>query len=386
MDREAFVKQLTQWRHQLHQHPETAFEEVRTSAFVADILEGLGYEVVRGVGKTGVVASLKEGESNRVIGLRADMDANAITETGDTSYRSQVPGKMHACGHDGHVTTLLGAAVLLAESRDFDGTVRLIFQPAEEPGYGAAAMMEDGLFTRFPVDEIYGLHNMPGLPAGTFHMRTGGIMASEDNFTIQIHGKGGHASSPHMGTDPLVIASQVILGLQTIVSRNASPLQSAVVSCTEIHTDGAHNALPSNVVITGDTRSFSPEMQELIETRMRGVCEGICTAGGATCEFTYTHEFAPTINHPMCVMAAAEAARAVVGAEHVNENCEPTMVSEDFALYLRQVPGCFVFLGSKDERKEKQVFLHNAEYDYNDAVLETGAKFFAELVRQRLVK
>ena len=386
MDREVFVKQLTQWRHALHQHPETAFEEVRTSAFVADILEGLGYEVARGVGKTGVVASLKVGESNRVIGLRADMDANAITETGDASYRSQVPGKMHACGHDGHVTTLLGAAVLLAESRDFDGTVRLIFQPAEEPGYGAAAMMEDGLFTRFPVDEIYGLHNMPGLPAGTFHMRTGGIMASEDNFTIQIHGKGGHASSPHMGTDPLVIASQVILGLQTIVSRNASPLQSAVVSCTEIHTDGAHNALPSNVVITGDTRSFSPEMQELIETRMRAVCEGICTAGGATCEFTYTHEFAPTINHPMCVTAAAEAARAVVGAEHVNENCEPTMVSEDFALYLRQVPGCFVFLGSKDEKKEKQVFLHNAEYDYNDAVLETGAKFFAELVRQRLAK
>ncbi len=381
---EHFAEQLAAWRQELHRHPETAFAEVRTAAFVADILEKLGYEVVRGVGKTGVVASLTVGNRARCIGLRADMDAIALAETGDVPYKSQTPGVMHGCGHDGHTATLLGAAALLAESREFDGTVRLIFQPAEEPGYGAAAMIEDGLFERFPMDEIYGLHNMPGLPAGTIHTRAGGIMASEDDFTIRIHGKGGHASSPHMGVDPLVIASQVILGLQTIVSRNASPLQSAVISCTELHTDGAHNALPSNVVITGDTRSFSPEMQALIEKRMRSVCEGICEANGATCEFEYTHEFAPTINDPACVEAAARAAAAVVGADCVDANCEPSMVSEDFALYQHHVPGCFLFLGSRDEGRGKQVFLHNSEYDYNDGVLETGARFFAELVRQQL--
>lgn len=382
MSQEELERQLAEWRHELHRHPETAFEEVRTAAFAADILEKLGYAVERNVGGTGVVASLTAGTGGRAIGLRADMDAIAVQETGTCAYRSETPGKMHACGHDGHTATLLGAALLLAESRDFNGTVRLIFQPAEEPGKGAAAMLADGLLERFPMQEIYGFHNMPALPAGTIHTRGGGIMASEDNFTIRIHGKGGHASSPHLGTDPLVAAAQVILGLQTIVSRNANPLQSAVISCTEIHTDGAHNAIPSNVEITGDTRSFSPAMQRLIENRMRAVCEGVGLACGVGVEFSYTHEFAPTVNDPACAAYAVQAAGHVVGEEKVDAECEPCMVSEDFGLYLQKIPGCFAFLGSRKE--EEFLLLHHSGFDYNDAVLETGARYLAQLARERL--
>lgn len=374
---------MREWRHTLHMHPETAFEETNTAAFVADKLAEMGYEVQTGVGVTGVVATLSHGSSSRVIGLRADMDAINLSEQGTPAYRSASPGKMHGCGHDGHTATLLGAARLLAERKNFNGTVRLVFQPAEEPGRGAQTMLEDGLLERFPMDEIYGLHNMPSLPAGTIHTRSGGIMGSEDNFTITIHGKGGHASSPHLGTDPLVIAAQVILALQTIISRNASPLHPLVISCTELHTDGGHNAIPSNVTITGDTRSTSPEDQALIEDRMRAVCQGLCAAGGATCDFLYTHEFRPTVNWKECAQAAVQAAAAVVGPEKVNGDCEPWMASEDFGAFLAKIPGCFVFLGSGTAAGGSTP-LHNACYDYNDDILMTGAEFFAELVHQRL--
>ena len=236
------AEQMKEWRHHIHHDPELAFEEVHTSAFAAKLLEEMGLEVHRGIGGTGVVATLKVGDGPSVIGLRADMDAIAMTEKAGLPYASANPGKMHACGHDGHVATLLGAARLLSERRNFNGTVRFIFQPAEEPGKGARAMINDGLFDKFPMDEIYGLHNASEIPEGTIHTRVGGILASEDNFTIRIKGKGAHASSPHLSIDPLVTASQIILALQTVVSRNASPLEQAVVSCTELHTDGIHNA------------------------------------------------------------------------------------------------------------------------------------------------
>lgn len=366
-------------------HPETAFEEIKTAAFVAEKLEQMGLTVYRNIGKTGVIADLKIGEGAGVIGLRADMDAINMQETGNLPYASTASGKMHACGHDGHVVTLLGAAKLLSERKNFNGTVRLLFQPAEEPGTGAQAMIDDGLFDKYPMDEIYGLHNAPFLPAGVIHTRSGGIMASEDNFKIRIKGKGSHASSPHMGIDPLVTAAQIILHLQTIASRNANPLDQAVVSCTEIHTDGVHNAIPSNVEILGDTRSCTNEVQELIETRMRAICESTCSMNGAACEFVYTHEFAPTINWEECVSVAVKAAQAVVGADHVNGNCVPWMASEDFGTFLRKIPGCFVFLGSgKHANPAENIMLHNSRYDYNDDIIMTGAEFFAELIRIRL--
>ncbi|CAB4052577.1 Hippurate hydrolase [Paraburkholderia phenoliruptrix] len=262
--------QLKTWRQYLHQHPETGFEEVNTSDYVANILRTLGLEVHRGIGGTGLVANLTVGDGRRAIGLRADMDALNIAEQApDRAHASRAAGKMHACGHDGHMSMILGAARLLAERRDFSGTVRFIFQPAEEHGRGAKAMMADGLFERFPVEAI--------------STRPGGIMASEDNFVIHIKGRGTHAARPHMGVDPIVIAAQIVMALQTVVSRNLDPSLQAVISCTEFITDGLRNVIPSNVIIKGDTRSYSREVQTLLETRMREVCEGICRTHGADC-------------------------------------------------------------------------------------------------------
>jgi len=379
------AEQMKKWRHHIHHNPETAFEEEKTAAYVARHLEDMGLEVHRGIGKTGVVATLKAGDGPVVIGLRADMDAIAMTEKTSLPYASANPGKMHACGHDGHVATLLGAARMLSKAKNFNGTVRFVFQPAEEPGRGAQAMIDDGLFQRFPMDEIYGLHNASEISEGTIHTRVGGILASEDNFTIRIKGNGAHASTPHLSIDPLVTASQIIIALQTVVSRSASPLEQAVISCTEIHTDGIHNAIPSNVEILGDTRSCTPVTQELIENRMRSICESICAMNGAGCEWVYTHEFAPTVNWEKCVSVAVTAAQNVIGKENVNSSCQPWMASEDFGAFLRHIPGCFVFLGSgKSPVATENIPLHNAMYDYNDDVLLTGASFFAELVQIRL--
>jgi len=381
---EALLKQMKEWRHYLHAHAETAFEEKVTSEYVAGILSDLGLRVHKNIGSTGIVATLSSGDNKKIIGLRADMDAINLIETGDIPHCSLNNGKMHACGHDGHMATLLGAAKLLADHKSFNGTVVFIFQPAEEPGKGAHAMINDGLFERFPMDEIYGLHNIPQLPEGTFHTRVGGIMASEDNFVIRIKGKGTHASAPHIGIDPLVIASEIILSLQTIVSRCVNPLTPAVISCTEIHTDGAHNAIPTNVRIMGDTRSYTPEIQELIENQMKSISEGICQMHGAKCEFEYTHEFTPTTNWEKCVKTAVEAANSVVGEENVNSNCEPLMVSEDFGAFTQKIPGCFIFLGSgKHAKATDNIPLHNSVYDYNDDILGIGAEFFVELVRRR---
>ncbi len=380
-----FDEQLTRWRHHLHQNPETGFNEKKTSDYIATILGAMGLQVHRGLGGTGIVASLTLGDGKGVIGLRADMDALAITEAAESRHhQSQTPGCMHACGHDGHMTMLLGAAQMLLERRNFNGTVRFIFQPAEEHGRGAIAMMKDGLFERFPVDEIYGVHNMPGMPAGQIAMRSGGIMASEDNFVIRITGRGGHAARPHMAIDPLLVGAQIVVALQSVVSRSVDPGQSAVLSCTEFMTDGLRNALPSHVTIKGDTRSYTPEIQALLERRMREICTGMAAAHGAVCEVEYTHEFAPTVNWPNCVEVALQAATAVVGKEHVEAEVAPMMVSEDFGAFLKVVPGAFVFLGNGDGNSPGAVPLHNAGYDFNDRVLSVGARYLAELARVRL--
>ena len=382
-----FEAQLQSWRHHLHRHPETGLNERRTADHVARVLELLGIEVQRGIGGTGVVGTLTvgSGSGRGAIGLRADMDALALTEAAEgRAHASLNPGCMHACGHDGHMAMLLGAAQLLAQRRDFEGTVRFIFQPAEEHGRGAAAMMADGLFERFPVDEIYGAHNMPGLPVGHIATRVGGIMASEDNFVIRITGRGGHAARPHMAVDPLVIGCEIVLALQTIVARSVDPGQSAVVSCTEFTTDGIRNALPTHVTIKGDTRSYAPEVQALLARRIRELSEGICAAHGARCEVEYTHEFAPTVNWAPCVPVAVAAAVEVVGADRVDDQVAPMMISEDFGAFLRVVPGAFVFIGNGDGDSPGAVPLHNARYDFNDALLPIGARFFAEIIRQRL--
>ncbi|RKF49437.1 M20 aminoacylase family protein [Paraburkholderia fungorum] len=377
--------QLKSWRRHLHQNPETGFEEVATSDYVATALKALGLDVHRGIGGTGLVANLTVGDGRGVIGLRADMDALNISENvPGRLHASRTQGKMHACGHDGHMSMILGAARLLAERKDFNGTVRFIFQPAEEHGRGAKAMMKDGLFERYPVDAIFGAHNMPGMRAGTFATRAGGIMASEDNFVIHIKARGTHAARPHMGVDPIVIASQIVLALQTIVSRNLDPGLQAVISCTEFMTDGIRNVIPSNVTIKGDTRSYSEEVQAMLATRMREISEGICHAHGAECAFDYTHEFAPTVNSPEYLDLAVRAARNIAGADNVDASVQPMMISEDFGAFLQAVPGNFVFIGNGDTGKEGGTPLHNATYDFNDEILLTGAQYFAELARLAL--
>ena len=380
-----FEQQLTQWRHWFHRVPETGFEEHKTSAFAADVLEGLGLDVTRGIGGTGFVANLVCGDGPGVIGLRAEMDALNIHEHApERSHASVHAGKSHACGHDGHMSMVLGAAKLLCDRRDFNGTVRFIFQPAEEHGKGAKAMIADKLFERFPVDEIYGVHNIPGLRAGTISTRADGIMASEDNFVIRIDGRGGHAARPHMTIDPIVIASEIVLALQTVVSRSVEPGVPAVVSCTELFTDGIRNAIPGEVVIKGDTRSYAPAVQQLLEQRMRVLCEGISAAHGAQCTFEYTHEFVPTVNTPSCVATAVAAATAVVGAENVAGNVAPMMISEDFGAFLEMVPGNFAFIGNGADGEAGATPLHNGRYDFNDAILSIGARYFAEIVRLKL--
>jgi len=371
---------LIDWRHRLHEIPETGFEERRTSEFVAEKLVAMGLEVARGVGRTGIVGTLRRGTGRRAIGLRADMDALAVEDAGTQPHASKHPGRTHACGHDGHMAILLGAARLLSRMPDLDGTVHFVFQPAEEHGRGAKAMIDDGLLARFHMDEIYGLHGMPGLPEGRFETRPGGIMASEDNFVIQLEGRGGHAARPHMVIDPLIVGAEIVLALQSIVARNVDPTDQAVVSVTEFLTDGTRNIIPGHVIIKGDTRSYAPEVQSLIESRMAALAKGLCDAHGARLRFEYTHEFEPTVNAPECVAPAVAAATAVAGAANVAGDCRPVLASEDFGVFLRRVPGNFMFLGTGTDGLP----LHNPRFDFNDRLLVPGASYFATVVRMRL--
>lgn len=373
---------IRDWRHDLHRIPEIGFEEKTTGDLVSSILTQLGIEHVRGVGGTGIVASIRCGSSDRAIGLRADMDGLPIGEETGLPYSSQHENRMHACGHDGHMAMVLGAGARLAAEGGFDGTVHLVFQPAEEHGKGAKAMLQDGLLDRFPMQMMFGLHNMPGLPSGTIHTRPGGIMASEDNFEIRIQGRGGHAARPQMVVDPIVIAAEIILALQTIVARNVDPSLSAVVSCTEIHTNGARNAIPGEVVITGDTRSFDPAVQELLEQRMRELCTGIAAAHGGTAEVAYTYEFDPTVNDAAATSAAVAAATTVLGPDRVDADCLRFMGSEDFGAFGRAVPACFAFLGNGTDSAP----LHSRDYQLNDEILEPGTDYYVALVRSLLAE
>ncbi|TCZ63934.1 amidohydrolase [Roseicella aquatilis] len=378
---EDFQATLRDWRRDFHAHPEFGCEEQRTSRLVAERLRGFGFtEVVEGVGGTGVVATLARGTGNRCVALRADMDALRIPEASDIPHRSTAPGLMHACGHDGHTTMLLGAARLLAEQGGFDGTVRLIFQPAEEWGRGALAMLEDGLMERFPFDEIYGLHNQPGLPVGAFRTRAGVIMSAEDNFEVVLRGIGGHAARPHQGREALVAACALVTSLQTIVSRRLAPTDTAVVSVTELLTDGTRNALPGTARILGDARSFRADVSAAIEAELRRIAAGTAISHGLDCDVTYTREFVPTINDAGAAAAALAAATRALGAANVAEAGEPHTGSEDFARFLQHAPGCFAFIGNGEE----SVPLHNPAYDFNDDALPHGVKWFVQLVRDRL--
>lgn len=381
IDRDLLHREMMAWRRDFHAHPEFGFEEQRTSKFVAGKLREFGLDdVVEGVGGTGVVATLKRGNGNRAIALRADMDALRINEQANLIYRSQTHGVMHACGHDGHTAMLLGAAKILAAEGGFDGTVRFIFQPAEEWGKGALAMIADGLFERFPFDEIYGVHNMPGLEVGTLQTRPEAMMSAEDNFEITLTGVGGHAARPHWGNEVLVAACALVTNLQTIVSRRLDPADIGVVSVTELITDGTRNALPGMARILGDARSFHPEISETIEKQMRLIAEGTAFAYNVKAEVVYTREFVPLMNDPALTKEALAVARDLYGAANVAVAGNPMTGSEDFAQFLAHVPGCFVFLGNGKDSPP----LHNPTYDFNDAGLLPGADFHAGIIRRRL--
>ena len=380
---EAMQATMQAWRHDIHRHPELAFEEQRTAKKVAALLTEFGIELHTAVGNTGVVGVLKKGGSERVIGLRADMDALLIDEKNEFDYRSVNAGKMHACGHDGHTSMLLGAAQYLAADGDFDGTVVFIFQPAEEHGEGAKAMIDDGLFERFPVDSVYAIHNFPSLATGKFAVRAGSIMAAEDNFEIVINGVGCHAAMPHLGKDPIVIGAEIVSAMQSLISRSMDPLDNAVISFTEFITNGTTNVVPSQVILKGDTRSLTTAVQDHIEVTMERIVSGICAAHGASYEFDYQRNFIPTVNTPAEAAIAAEVARQVVGPDNVVGNSRPAMTSEDFGYMLQARPGAYLLLGNGEDGVGG-CSLHNPAYDFNDEILGIGADFWVELVESQL--
>ena len=379
-----FGSDMVSWRRDIHAHPETAFEERRTSELIANMLASFGIEVHRGLARTGVVGTLKAGDGRRAIALRADMDALHVHEQNAFAHRSRHEGKMHACGHDGHTAMLLGAARYLAETRNFEGTVHFVFQPAEENEGGGRVMVTEGLFDHFPVEAIYGMHNWPGLPAGQFGVMKGPVMAAFDVFEITITGRGAHGAMPHLGIDPIVTAAAAIQALQTIASRRASPLDAAVISVTQIHAGETWNVIPDAVLIRGTTRSFRPETQDLIEASMRQILDGVGAAHGATVSLRYERRYPATVNTAKETETAAAAASWVTRPENVLHELEPSMASEDFAFMLREKPGCYVWIGNGP--REDGRMLHNARYDFNDEILPVGASYWARLVESTLPK
>ena len=378
----SFHKDMTAWRQDIHKHPETAFEEVRTADIVAEKLESFGIEVHRGLARTGVVGVLRAGTSGRAIGLRADMDALDVHETNTFAHSSTVAGKMHACGHDGHTVMLLGAAKYLAETRNFDGTVYFIFQPAEENEGGGRVMVEEGLFEKFPMRAVYGMHNWPLLPAGTFAMRVGPLMGAFDIFEIIATGKGAHAAMPNTGKDPMLFAAHAIGALQTIVARNLHPLDAGVVSVTQVHGGDTWNVIPQEVVLRGTVRSFSPAVQDLIEKRMRAIVAGAAAMFDMSATVRYERRYPATVNAAEETRHAIAAASAVVGTRNVDTDPQPNMGSEDFAFMLQAKPGCYVWLGAG--RGPETPNVHNPHYDFNDDVLAIGASYWVTLARQQL--
>jgi amidohydrolase len=375
---------LTSWRRDIHAHPELGFEERRTSDLVAAKLTEFGCEVHRGIGKTGVVGRLRVGDSRRSLSLRADMDALPIEEANTFGHRSQHDGRMHACGHDGHTTMLLGAARYLSETRAFDGTVHFIFQPAEEGLGGAEAMVKEGVFDRFPCDAIFGMHNRPGLAVGKFALRTGPMMAGGGFFDINVVGRGAHGARPESGIDPVVAASHIAAALQTIVSRNVRPVDTAVVSVTRFHAGDAYNVIPERAVVGGTVRAFESSTLTLIEQNMRRIASGVAAGFGATAELDFRSLFPPLVNDAAEAAFIADAAAELVGAENVDRNGHLVMASEDFSHMLNRRPGAYIGIGNGDEPGACQV--HNPGYDFNDAILPLGASLFARLAERKLAR
>ncbi|MET0968678.1 MAG: M20 aminoacylase family protein [Tardiphaga sp.] len=371
------------WRRDLHAHPELLYDVHRTAAFVAEQLREFGCdEVVTGLGRTGVVGVIKgskSGGERRVIGLRADMDALPIDEETNLPYASKTPGKMHACGHDGHTAMLLGAARYLAETRDFAGDAVVIFQPAEEGGAGAAAMIKDGLMERFGIQQVYGMHNNPGTPVGSFSLRIGPIMAAMDRISIHIEGLGGHAAYPHKTIDSVLVGSQLIMAFQSIVSRTIGPLESAVISICEFHAGHASNVIPATADLRGTVRTLKKEIRDLVEKRMKEVCAGVALQTGAKIDLTYDRGYPVVVNHPAETDMAVKIASEIGGAANVNTDMTPVMGAEDFAYMLEARPGAFIFMGNGDSAG-----LHHPAYNFNDDAIVYGTSYWVRLVETTL--
>lgn len=370
--------EIVAWRRDFHAHPELLFDVHRTAGIVADKLRAFGCdEVVTGLGRTGVVGVIKgkAGGSGKVVGIRADMDALPIEEATDVAYKSTVPGAMHACGHDGHTAMLLGAAKYLADTRNFDGTAIVIFQPAEEGGAGGDEMVKDGLMERFGVQEVYGLHNMPGIPVGHFAIRPGPMMAAADRFDIVVEGQGGHAARPHAGIDPLMVASQIVVALQTIVSRNVDPLESAVVSVCAFKAGETYNVIPQTAHLMGTVRTLTPEIRDLCETRIKAMAESIATAFGAKASVTYNRGYPVTFNHADQTGFMAMVAEDIAGPGGVDTTIPPVMGAEDFSFMLEKRPGAYIFLGNGDTAG-----VHHQAYDFNDEAIPYGVSLWAKIV------
>ncbi|MGI9421025.1 MAG: M20 aminoacylase family protein [Geminicoccaceae bacterium] len=378
-----FHGDMTAWRRDFHAHPELGFEETRTSGIVAEKLREFGFdEVHTGIAKTGVVGVLRGNQGDQAIGLRADMDALPIEETTGKPYASKNQGRMHACGHDGHTTMLLGAARYLAETRNFSGTTYFIFQPAEEGDGGGRVMVEEGLFDRFPMRQVYGMHNWPGRPVGNFAMRVGPIMASTDQFVIEVKGKGGHAAAPHLCLDPLITAAQIALAMQTIISRNADPVEHGVVSVTQIHGGDALNVIPETAMLAGTARSFTPDVRKLLEERICAIPGHIAKAHGIEAEVDFRRGYPATVNSEAETALAGDAAAEIAGEERVDRDTPPVMGGEDFAYMLEKKPGSYIFIGNGGD--ESTPMLHNPGYDFNDETLPHGASYWARLVERLL--
>jgi amidohydrolase len=384
---EAIVRlqeEMTRWRRDIHAHPELGFEENRTSDLVAEKLRDFGLEVHRGIGKTGVVGVLRAGSAERSVGLRADMDALPIHEANTFAHRSTNDGRTHACGHDGHTTMLLGAAKYLAETRNFDGVVNFIFQPAEEGIGGARAMIADGLFEKFPCEVVFGIHNRPGLALGKFAVRAGPMMAGGGFFDIRVTGKGSHGARPETGVDPVLVAAHIVIAVQSIVSRNVRPIDAAVLSVTKINGGNAYNVIPQTAQLSGTVRAFTREVMSLIENGMRRVVKGTAEAFGATAEVDFRVIFAPTVNDAAQADFVAGVCAEVVGEDNVNRNPSLIVASEDFSFMLEKVPGAYFNIGNGAGEDACEV--HNPDYDFNDGALALGASVFARIVEKRLAK